>query len=77
MTLSKYYLSAPASAKSLWGMFCQWVQSDSMEIQGLAKYQLVFQYPAVLPHQSNCLSLPGKTLTECHLKEIKKIVTMA
>lgn len=58
-------------------MFCQQEQGDSMEIQGLAKYQPVFQCPAVLLHQSNCLSLPGKTLTEYHLKEIKKIVTMA
>lgn len=77
MSLSMHYLSVPAPAKSLWGMFPQWEQGDSVEIQGLAKYQPVFQYPAVLLHQSNCLSLPGKTLTEYHLKEIKKIVTTA
>lgn len=37
MSLSKHYLSTPAPAKPLWGMFCQWEQGDSVEIQGLAK----------------------------------------
>lgn len=44
--------------------FCLREQDDSMSGQALAWYQPASQYPAILPHQNNCLSLPGKTITK-------------
>lgn len=77
MALSKYYLSVWAPAKSLQGMFCQWVQGDRVEIQGLAKYQPIFQYPAVLPPSEQLFVFAWQNFNWKPLKEIKKIVTMA